>query len=197
VEHGRTNAAYIPDCVRPVGSTQLQLQTRHRRWRKFVIKAYHQFRKCGCGPSHLDMKTSFSPDGLMATTDLVSAAKKRVLNLCRGHMKFIARLFVLLVPIGTFSASVTAEPPCAAGVRERAKQLLIFHSGPDDRMTIEKTVKQMPSVRNPADPKQKLDVLEIWGYIYKGRYRMRLIYYNSRATSCLLMGEEILEYGRP
>jgi hypothetical protein len=51
-------------------------------------------------------------------------------------------------------------------------------------------------MRNPADPKQKFNVLEIWGYIYKGRYRMRFIYYNSPATGCLLMGEEILEYAR-
>jgi hypothetical protein len=63
-------------------------------------------------------------------------------------------------------------------------------------MTIDKTVKELPSMRNPEDPKQKFEVLEIWGYIYKGRYRMRFIYYNSPATSCLLMGEEILEYAR-
>ena len=63
-------------------------------------------------------------------------------------------------------------------------------------MTIDKTVKQLPSLANPEDPKQKFEVLEVWGNIYKGRYRMRFLYYNSPATSCLLMGEEILEYAR-
>ncbi len=109
---------------------------------------------------------------------------------------FFARPFVFLLLIGTCSFSHAADPPCAAGARDRAKQLLTFHYGPDDRMTIDKAVKQLPSMRNPEDPKQEFEVLEIWGYIYKGRYRMRFIYYNSPATSCLLMGEEILEYAR-
>jgi hypothetical protein len=52
-------------------------------------------------------------------------------------------------------------------------------------------------MRNPEDPAQSFKVLEVWGYIYKGKYRMRFIYFNSPATSCLLMGEEILEYARP
>jgi hypothetical protein len=36
-------------------------------------------------------------------------------------------------------------------------------------------------------------VLEVWGHIYKGRYRMRLIYH-PLAGECVLMGQEILEY---
>jgi hypothetical protein len=112
-------------------------------------------------------------------------------------MKFIIGLCVFMAFLGTYSVCSAAEPVCAAGAREQAKRLLLFHAGPDDRMTIDKAVKQLPSLRNPEDPKQKFDVLEVWGYIYKGRYRMRLIYYNSPATSCLLMGEEILEYARP
>jgi hypothetical protein len=112
-------------------------------------------------------------------------------------MSFIARFLVLLTLFGICSSCDAADPPCAAGAIDRAKQLLTFHFGPDDRMTIDKTVKQLPSIRNPEDPKQKFEVLEIWGYIYKGRYRMRFIYYNSQVTSCLLMGEEILEYARP
>jgi hypothetical protein len=111
-------------------------------------------------------------------------------------MNFIARFLVLLGLIGTYSFCYAADHPCAARALDRAKQFLTFHSGPDDRMTIDKTVKQLPSMRNPEDPSQRFDVLEVWGYIYKGRYRMRFIYYNSRATSCVLMGEEILEYAR-
>ena len=89
-----------------------------------------------------------------------------------------------------------ADIPCAAGAVERAKQLLTFHSGPDERMTIDKTVKELPSMHNPADKKQEFEVLEIWGNIYKGRYRVRLIYYSSPTANCVLMGEEILEYAR-
>ena len=112
-------------------------------------------------------------------------------------MNFIVRLFVVLALFGAYSLCDAADLSCAAGAIDRAKQLLTFHSGPDDRMTIDKTVKQLPSMRNPEDPAQSFKVLEIWGYIYKGRYRMRFIYFNSRSTSCLLMGEEILEYARP
>ena len=111
-------------------------------------------------------------------------------------MNFIACFLVFLGLIGTRSSCYAADIPCAAPAIDRAKQLLTFHSGPDDRLTIDKTVKQLPSMRNPGNPAQRFNVLEIWGYIYKGRYRMRFIYYNSSATSCLLMGEEILEYAR-
>ena len=111
-------------------------------------------------------------------------------------MNFIARLFVLPALIGACSLCNAADPPCAARAIDRAKQLVTYHSGPDDRITIDRTVKELPSMRNPEDPKQRFEVLEIWGYIYKGKYRMRFIYYNSPATSCLLMGEEILEYAR-
>jgi len=36
-------------------------------------------------------------------------------------------------------------------------------------------------------------VLEVWGHIYKGQYRMRLIYARS-PKDCVLVGQEILEY---
>jgi hypothetical protein len=111
-------------------------------------------------------------------------------------MNLIVRLFVVLVLSGTYAACNAAEPACSAGAIERAKQLLTFHSGPDERMEIDKTVKELPSMRNPQDPKQKFNVLEVWGHIYKAQYRMRFIYYNSPAVTCVLMGEELLEYAR-
>jgi hypothetical protein len=112
-------------------------------------------------------------------------------------MKTIACHLLLQTLIGLYSMTYAAELPCAAKALERGKQLLTFHHGPDDRMTIDQTAKQLPSIRNPRDAKQIFDVIEVWGYIYKAQYRMRFIYYNSSNTSCLLMGEEILEYARP
>lgn len=113
----------------------------------------------------------------------------------KASMNFIARLIAFLALIGT-SFCYTADPPCAQNARSRARELLSFHYGPDDRMTVDNEVKQVPSIRNPEDPKQDFEVLEIWGYVYKGKYRMRFIYYNSPTASCVLMGEEILEYAR-
>jgi hypothetical protein len=111
-------------------------------------------------------------------------------------MHFIARLLMFLALSCAGGLAYAADPPCAANATQRAKQLLTFHTGPDERMEIEKAVKQLPSIRNPEDRAQSFEVLEVWGTIYKARYRMHLIYFNSPGTSCLLMGEEILEYAR-
>ena len=111
-------------------------------------------------------------------------------------MKVIIRFLAVLVVTGTCHFCKAADSACAAGAIDRAKQLLTFHAGPDTRMTIDKAVKQLPAMPNPEDPRQRFEVLEIWGYIYKGKYRMRFIYYNSKATGCSLMGEEILEFAR-
>jgi hypothetical protein len=108
-------------------------------------------------------------------------------------MNTFIRAFAVVAVMGTCSYCRAADSACASGAIERAKQLLTFHAGADDRMTIDKAVKQLPSIRNPENPKQRFEVLEVWGYIYKGKYRMRFIYYNSRDTRCLLMGQEILE----
>jgi hypothetical protein len=91
--------------------------------------------------------------------------------------------------------SAYAEPvhPCAAAATKQAARLLEFHSGPDDRMGVEKTVKVLSPIKNPVNKKQTFDVLEVWGNIYKGRYRMHLIYARI-GNDCLLMGQEIIEF---
>jgi hypothetical protein len=69
---------------------------------------------------------------------------------------------------------------------------LSFHTDGDDRAEVEPSAKPLPSISNPANKSQKFVVLEVMGYVYKGEYRMRLIYY-PMANDCLLMGQEILE----
>jgi hypothetical protein len=90
-----------------------------------------------------------------------------------------------------------AEFACATEARDRAKHLIVFHAGADDRVAIDDLVTRLPAMRNPENPKQRFDVLQVWGHIYKGRYRMRFIFYNSSETRCLLLGQEILEFARP
>jgi hypothetical protein len=82
---------------------------------------------------------------------------------------------------------------CADAATDQAKKLLEFHFGSDSRIEIDKNVKEMTPIRNPANEKQSFDVLEVWGYIYKGQYRMRFIYARIPGQ-CVLMGQEILEY---
>ena len=96
------------------------------------------------------------------------------------------------------AATQVAQPlACRADALVQARKLLAFHSDGDDRAEVdETTIKALPWLRNPANPKQRFLVLEVMGFVYKGNYRMRLIYYpsaNPSANDCVLMGQEILE----
>ena len=98
--------------------------------------------------------------------------------------------------LASCASHAAPAPSCAQDAVAHAKPLLEFHFGKDDRMSIDEQAKELPPIRNPADPKQTLKVFEVWGYIYKGRYRMRFIYYASSMSGCTLIGQEILEYAR-
>lgn len=90
-------------------------------------------------------------------------------------------------------AQATPDHHCAPAARAQAKKLLELHIGHDDRIEIDAPVKQLAPIRNPANKQQSFDVLEVWGFVNKGQYRMRFIYVQS-SDQCLLMGEEILEH---
>src|ERR1044072_8594545 len=81
---------------------------------------------------------------------------------------------------------------CASAAVEQAPKLLAFHFGPDSLIEIDKSVKVLAPIRNPANSGQRFDVLEVVGHIYKGDYRMRFIYARVPGE-CLLMGQEVLE----
>jgi hypothetical protein len=104
-------------------------------------------------------------------------------------MKTAALTFLLLV----FSAPCAAAPlKCEVDALAQAEKLLAFHSEGDERAEVAEHAKALPSIINPANKKQKFLVLEVMGYVYKGSYRMRLLYYPV-GGDCLLMGQEILE----
>lgn len=94
-----------------------------------------------------------------------------------------------------FATIVHAAPvhQCAAAASKQAQRLLVFHIGADDRIEIDKDVKVLAPVRNPANGKQRFDVLEVWGNVYKGQYRMHFIYAQMKGD-CVLMGQEIMEH---
>ena len=104
---------------------------------------------------------------------------------------------LLLVVSLLFSSAILAAPQCSAEALIQAKKLLSFHSDGDERAEIlsDEKVKQLPSIRNPSNKKQKFQVLALNGYVYKGEYRMRFIYYHLGST-CVLMGQEILEIAK-
>ena len=110
--------------------------------------------------------------------------------------------------IPTFAAALllAAAPPappahrCAADAIERATPLLTLHFSDGqptaiENLSIDDTVKVLPPLR-ALRGKGQFDVLEVWGFIYKGQYRMRFIYARIPG-SCVLMGQEILEAADP
>ncbi|HUG23534.1 hypothetical protein [Piscinibacter sp.] len=100
---------------------------------------------------------------------------------------------VSLALLAGASVAAPPEPRCAGAAVEQARKLLQFHLGSDDRIEIDKDAVALAPLPNPANRKQAFDVVEVWGYVYKGQYRMRFIY-AQRPQHCVLMGQEILEY---
>jgi len=90
---------------------------------------------------------------------------------------------------------VYAKDPhiCTTDAIKQASKLLEFHFGSDDRISIDEEVTEVASIKNPVNEKQQFDVLEVWGQIYKGNYKMHFIYAQLEGE-CLLMGQEILEF---
>ena len=106
-----------------------------------------------------------------------------------------ALVFALLAGLATTAQAATKPSgnACAADAMIQAEKLLAFHTDDDERAKVSGPAKPLPSIVNPANPKQRFDVLEVWGYVYKGQYRMRLEYYRL-GDDCVLMGQEILEH---
>ena len=105
------------------------------------------------------------------------------------------RLLLLALVLGSGLARAEDAHRCAAAAGKQALQLLRFHAGNDERIEIDRSVKVMAPIRNPADKRQAFDVLEVWGYIYKAQYRMHFIY-AQLPGECLLVGQEVLEYAK-
>ncbi len=100
-------------------------------------------------------------------------------------------MIILLVASSLVGA---ATPQCSDDdAIDQARKLLVFHFGDDERIEIDSTVKELMSVANPANENEQFKVLEVWGFIYRGQYRMRLTYYPVDGA-CVLMGQEIMEY---
>ena len=100
--------------------------------------------------------------------------------------------------LATIAGLAQAQPThrCAGAAANQAAKLLAFRVGPDFRGDVEKGVKTLAPLRNPADRKQMFDVLEVPGGVEKARYRMRLIY-AELPGDCLLMEQELMENARP
>lgn len=108
----------------------------------------------------------------------------------------IRQIIFSMLLAGISAARAAEAASCASDAISRATPLLTLHFGEGERISIADQAKELPSIRNPANTKQRLKVYEVWGFIYKGEYRMRFIYYATENSGCTLMGQEILEYAR-
>jgi len=101
-------------------------------------------------------------------------------------------IVVILLAAGSFVSA--ASPQCSdKDAIDQARKLLVFHFGDDERIEIDSSVEELVPIPNPANENERFKVLEVWGFIYRGQYRMRLTYY-PMDDACVLMGQEILEY---
>lgn len=113
-------------------------------------------------------------------------------QLARGTAAALGLLGMLLT-VDRGTAAAQPGHRCAPSARAQAAKLLAFHFSEADRVEIADAVKTLAPIRNPADRRQRFDVLEVWGYVEKGQYRMRFLYARLPGE-CVLMGQEILEY---
>ena len=105
-------------------------------------------------------------------------------------------VFVLCLLLGVASPAAAAAHHCAADARAHAEKLLELHGETDaSYVSIDDTVTQLAPIK-ALKGNGHLDVLEVWGHIYKADYRMRFIYAQIE-DSCALMGQEVLEASNP
>jgi len=110
------------------------------------------------------------------------------------------KLLPLLLSLLAIDSVAAAQPhPCVADASERAPKLLALHLGPDfDTPLSFEPPRTLPGIKNPANTRQQLDVLEVKAFASpRGQYRLRFIYYNRPAGACVLMGQEVLEHASP
>jgi hypothetical protein len=106
----------------------------------------------------------------------------------------LAAFLAVLIPRD--SAEAATVHPCSADAVAQAKKLLVFYLHLDDGTTnrqwsVDGTARKNGEV-SAIRGKRRFDVLEVWGNVYKGSYRMRFIY-ALVGGECTLMGEEIFE----
>lgn len=93
-------------------------------------------------------------------------------------------------------ANAAPNHVCSSDAIARAKELLVFYRHPDEggfagQWSVDDNATKIGTVR-AIHGKGRYDVLQVWGYVYKGSYRMRFSY-ALLSGKCVLMGEEILE----
>ncbi|WP_454811496.1 hypothetical protein [Labrys neptuniae] len=111
-------------------------------------------------------------------------------------MRIPILLACLALLAGTAASHAAPRPHCADAAVKQAAKLLAFHSDNDDRAQVDPDSVRAIGTVGALVGKGRFDVIEVEGSIYKGNYRMHLIY-AQLPGDCVLMGQEILERSDP
>ena len=105
----------------------------------------------------------------------------------------------LVLLLGSAGSCLAQAPHhCAADAAAKARALLALHL--DDAelarsAAVDASVKILPPIK-ALKGNGRFDVLELWGHVHKADYRLRLIYARIK-SSCVLMGQELIEASAP
>jgi hypothetical protein len=103
-------------------------------------------------------------------------------------------VFATITTLTLLTLPAQAEHPCADDAKLKAEALLRLHMDGTwkiDASNIDPKVTELPPVKALAGT-GKLDVLDLTGYVYKGTYRLRMLY--AQREGCSLIGQEVMEY---
>ena len=118
-----------------------------------------------------------------------------LLNL-EGAMRALVVLFFFTATVFGAPAGASSSHRCAADAVTQSKRFLTFYlhldeAGAAESWSVDDSASQIGSVQAIRGT-QRYHVLEVWGRVYKGHYRMRFLYALTDGA-CTLMGEEIME----
>ncbi|MGE3261023.1 MAG: hypothetical protein AB7K68_04510 [Bacteriovoracia bacterium] len=110
----------------------------------------------------------------------------------------LALILALIAPLSGMAKTrnVASSPHhCAEDAKVVAMEALKLHTQADERATLDDKVTTMTPIR-ALKGKGKLDVLEVWGSVYRADYRIRVLYAQIK-DSCASLGFEIIEAADP
>lgn len=87
--------------------------------------------------------------------------------------------------------AMAADHACAEDASRRAKALIAFNypTSPEFALLGERPVRVLAPIKRP-EIGDRLDVLEVYGFVHRARYRVRILYAQG---NCTMLGQEIVD----
>jgi hypothetical protein len=109
-------------------------------------------------------------------------------------MKWLTVILAATLATATTNLQASTQHRCADDARQLAMSLLSHHVSPTEHTVhIDSKVSVLTPVRHPSKRNLVLDRIEVWGFVYKGHFRMRMLYLRG-TKECHVVGQEVLTY---